>query len=278
MASRKKRAAIAKETVEILEQGFYEHPSGTRVTIKEQLEAAKQSTQLYDQDDFNLNASVKRSSFDTIIEVTNETTFNATRRLVSEDPASKVIALNFASAKNPGGGFLGGSQAQEECLARASGLYATLITKWDYYATNRVCGTSLYTERMIYSPNVPVFRDDNDEFLEEPYCVSILTSPAVNAGAVTKNERGKASKIEPVMINRSANVLAAAANHGYRRIVLGAWGCGVFRNEPNLVARYFAKHLTGNGRFAGAFERVQFAVLDTAAKPSTFEAFATAFG
>lgn len=237
MVSRKQRAAIAAETMRAMEDGFYRLPSGQRVDIAAQLEAAKQGTVLY-----RPGEGPRAGKLDPdertrpSIEVARETTLAAARRLVAEDPDRGVFALNFASAKNPGGGFLGGSQAQEESLARASGLYACLMTQWDYYEENRGFGSCLYTDHMIYSPQVPVFRDDDDELLEEPVPVSFLTAPAVNAGVVRQKERRNARKIEATMLRRMRMLLSVAASHGHRAIVLGAWGCGVFRNDADEVA------------------------------------------
>lgn len=111
-----------------------------------------------------------------------------------------MLALNFASARHPGGGFLGGSQAQEESLARASGLSPCLNQFQEMYDTNQRFSSCLYTDHMIYAPDVPVFRDDDDRLLEEPFLVSILTAPAVNAGAVRRNEPHHVQHIEPVML------------------------------------------------------------------------------
>ena len=94
-----------------------------------------------------------------------------------EERASNVAVLNFASAKNPGGGFLGGSLAQEESLATASALYTSLISQeTSFYCVNRRPEhKAFYTHRMISSPHVPVFRDDTGELLAQPYTVGMLS-------------------------------------------------------------------------------------------------------
>lgn len=204
----------------------------------------------------------------------NETTLEATRRLWQE--GERVLALNFASAKNPGGGFLSGSQAQEESLARASGIYICL-TGWEQmYVANRQCGTCLYTDHMIYSPDVPVFRDSEDRLLESPYRISFVTAPAVNAGAVRRNEPENVGLIESAMKSRIEMVLSVAMLARYDTLVLGAWGCGVFGNAPDNVARWFAGHLI-DGVFSSVFKRVVFAVLDHSADRSTIHPFFSAF-
>ncbi|TQK50565.1 uncharacterized protein (TIGR02452 family) [Streptomyces sp. SLBN-118] len=72
-------------------------------------------------------------------------------------------------------------------------------------------------------------------------------------------------------------VLETAAKEGYRRLVLGAWGCGVFRNDPAVVAAAFHALLTGGGRFAGHFEQIVFAVLDRTSDGPTLGAFRRTF-
>jgi uncharacterized protein (TIGR02452 family) len=47
--------------------------------------------------------------------------------------------------------------------------------------------------------------------------------------------------------------------NGHRKIIVGAWGCGVFENNPEDIARYFEFHLK-RGRFSNQFERVVFAI------------------
>ncbi len=119
---------------------------------------------------------------------------------------------------------------------------------------------------MILSPNVPIFRSDNGP-LPVPYTVSILTSPAPNATAIRANERHNVDKIIPTLDSRIDKVLSIAVVEGYDTLILGAWGCGVFGNNPTQVAQLFRKHL--EGKFLKAFRDVIFAVLD---KVEEFEA------
>ncbi len=275
MPSRTQRAATAQETVRATENGFYALPSGARIDISADLARAQAGTILYRPDEFPV-VRPRPDEARPQIEVTQETTLAAARRLVGEHPQEAVFALNFASAKNPGGGFLGGSQAQEESLARASGLYACLMKRWDYYEENRAHRSCLYTDHMIYSPRVPVFRNDQDELLDAPYLVSFLTAPAVNSGIVRQKERKNASKIAPTMLNRMAKLLAVAAEHNHRVLVLGAWGCGVFGNDPDEVAAWFRQTLSAK-EFAGCFERVTFAIVG-ASRHSALSSFQKAFG
>lgn len=79
------------------------------------------------------------------------------------------------------------------------------------------------------------------------------------------------------MLARVENVLALAVLHGHDRLVLGAWGCGVFANDAASVAGWFASHLHGGGRFARAFRTVVFAVLDGTADGSNIGPFKERF-
>lgn len=263
--SRTKRAQWGQETVAMIERGGYECPAGGWVDLSASMRRCLDETTLYRPEELDRLVSQTDSQFarrDTQFTVANETTLAAARRLTVDRGLGLVLCLNFASAKNPGGGFLGGSQAQEESLARSSGLYASLQSRWDYYEANRACGTCLYTDHMILSPGVPVFRDDDAALLDRPYHLGMLTAPAVNAGAIRDNEPHRAAQIRPTMAARIAKVLAVAAHHGFTHLVLGAWGCGVFRNDPAEVAELFADALLRDERFCGRFASIVFAVLD----------------
>ncbi|WP_246002677.1 TIGR02452 family protein [Allorhizocola rhizosphaerae] len=194
-----------------------------------------------------------------VIEVTRESSLAAARRLGSS------AVLVFASARRPGGGFLRGAQAQEESIARSSALYACQLTQPGFYRRDY---SGLYTDDVIYSPRVPVFRDDSGALLDTAYTASMLTCAAPN---LTELAPSLLPGVPGVLRRRAVRVLEVAAHHGERTLVLGAWGCGVFRNNPVVVAAAWARALSE----VPHFDHVTFAILGGG---RAYEVFAGAFG
>ena len=274
--NRTNRATISEETLKIVEDGFYEY-DGERVELKKLIEESVEATLLLKPSE-SLSTSIPTDK-NCKLEVLNETTLQGAKRLSQSGKYKKIGVLNFASAKNAGGGFLGGSQAQEESLARNSALYATLESNPEYYHYHRrVEKTLLYSHHIIYSPNCPVFRLDDGELLSEPYLVDFITSPAPNRGAVANNEPHSLNRLDEVFAERINRVLRLAVTQGCDALVLGAWGCGVFRNEPDVVANLFAKALLDEGEFAHAFEYVVFSIPENKKMPVNSLAFERVFG
>ncbi|MVN87700.1 TIGR02452 family protein [Deinococcus sp. HMF7620] len=266
------RVQMAQDTLRLLDQGEY-LAGGKRVSLPD-LRPLLEGTRLFSPADAPLLRAAlheRRGQFSTQTEVTGETTFAAARRLRAQ--GAEVMALNFASARNPGGGFLKGSLSQEEDLCRCSALHLSLTQPQvaGYYAANRHEPSTLYTDHLIYSPQVPVFRDDEGALLPQPVLVNVVTAPAPNAGAVAQNEPGRRAEVLPVLRRRAALVLGAAALTGQTRLVLGAWGCGVFQNSPAGVAAAFQELLATEAQ--GAFEQVTFAVYDRQPGQPTLRAF-----
>lgn len=242
--SRTARSNIAQETLAICEARRYAGPSGLVCELDNALTDALGATELYRPGDRScvralrdLRLSERAGLAPARTEVRNETTLAAARRLRRDEPELPVLALNFASA-----------------------LYPCLLTQPDYYSANRACGTALYTDHMIYTPRVPVFRDDRDQLTEGFELLSFLTAPAPNAGALRDDERRHQ---RPTFEARMDQLLSWACALGYTRLVLGAWGCGVFRNDPAMVAELFAQCLISGGLYAQAFDLVAFGVLDS---------------
>lgn len=265
---------IANHTVAVSQAGTYTAANGTPVDIRPQVRAAIAGTVLYRPTDFDTltPSSLARSSAQTRFEITDETTGAAGRRLVTVEGEARVVALNFASARNPGGGFLGGAKAQEEDLARCSALYVCQLTKPAYYEANRAQASMMYTDHLIYSPEVPFFRAEDHTLLADPFLLSIITSPAPNAGEAVRHGRAEGHLVDGVLARRARQVLTVAATQGHRVLVLGAWGCGVFRNDPRAVAQTFFDLLRGPD-FTGLFDRVVFPIYDRAKPSATRQAF-----
>ncbi|MBW8821562.1 MAG: TIGR02452 family protein, partial [Streptomyces sp.] len=209
---------------------------------------------------------------DTFFEVTGESSLEAAHRL-----GGRTAVLNFASARNPGGGYLNGAQAQEEALCRASALYTCQLEAREFYDHHRAHRDPFYSDRVIHSPAVPVFRDDRGRLLDAAHLVGFLTAAAPNAGVVRRTAPERVAELPRALAARAGQVLSVAVTEGYRRLVLGAWGCGVFQNDPAQVAGAFRALLGPGGRFAGAFEHVVFGVLDRTRDAVVRDAFVRAF-
>jgi len=255
LIARERAAELGRATAQILEAGRYRTAAGKLVEIGELVRHAVDGTRAYPPDQPIPDA--QPGSQATRFEVENETTLAAAHRLTAA--GRRVAALNFASAKNPGGGFLSGARAQEESLARSSGLYACLAGQ-PMYALHRARRDAMYTDYAIYSPDVPVFRTDDGTLLEQPYLCSFITCPAVNARVVLQRDPSRRPEIRAAMAQRIARVLTIAALQSHDTLVLGAWGCGAFGNDSREIAELFKQALSG--RFHGVFSKVVFAIVD----------------
>lgn len=276
-----RRIAIAQDTLKILSAGYYLSPNGKKLNLEPELQSSLALTKYYEPDTLSqietevlsLTAQFSKTDF----EVRNETTLMGAQRMAQSSQFLKIGVLNFASAKNPGGGFLKGAQSQEESLARSSALYKSLLKCPEYYNFHRGYISLLYSDRMIYSPGCPVFKTDNGTLLEQPYFVDFITSPAPNAGAIQRKQPDNWDKISEVLYNRGAKVLSLAVYNGCDALVLGAWGCGVFQNQPSMVAQMFANLLLPNGQFFGRFKSVLFSVFDLSTQTETFRELSERF-
>ncbi|MET9613373.1 TIGR02452 family protein [Kitasatospora indigofera] len=271
MSSRLHEVAAVNE--QIVARGSYRAPGGELVELAGRLAAARAGTVSYTPEALAALAARSRPGGGAkAVEVTAEGSMQAARRLVTAG-AGRVGVLNFASARNPGGGYLRGAKAQEEDVCRSALLYTCLLEAPDYYQAHRASDDLRYSHRVIWSPAVPVLRGDDGALLAQPYEVDFLTSPAPNAGQLELRSAGV--DVREVLAERALRVLAVAARHGVRELVLGAWGCGVFRNDPAQVAEAFE---AGLAEYGAAFDRVVFAVWDRTRVSANRAAFEARFG
>ena len=199
----------------------------------------------------------------------------------------KVCVLNFASATNPGGGVVNGSSAQEECLCRCTTLYPCLNNNalWTvFYAPHRKAADPLYNNDCIYIPNVCVFKSDTNfpEPLpkEDWWEVNILTCAAPNlrerpSNAMNPHAGDKAAKITPTELEklltaRIRRIFESAIANGNEVLILGAFGCGAFKNPPQIVAKVFNAVMQD---YLYHFDTIEYAVYHTEREVANYEAF-----
>ncbi len=247
-------------TLQVLDKKEYTNANRAIVSIKNETDNCIQNTQLYTSEALDkLIEEIKvEANYNTHIELWLSSSVQAIIDLSKQYAAEKIMCLNFASAKNPGGGFINGANAQEESLARASALYLSQLNATEYYNIHKNMKSCVYTDTMIFSPNVPVFKTDDGIMLNEVITCNFITSAAVNTGVVKKAEPHKLPDIEMLMRKRVEKVFALAYAHQMEILILGAWGCGVFQNNPIMIAQLFKEQLVG--KYKNAFKKVVFAI------------------
>lgn len=158
----------------------------------------------------------------------------------------KIAVLNFASYKNPGGSFLEGSSAQEESLCHKSYLYSVLSSNMNYYDYNRKnLNKGLYTNRALYSPNIRFFNNDNTL---TTFC-DVITCAAPNYSAAGRYKMVTAEENFEVLKSRCKFILDIAHINSINTLILGAFGCGVFGQNPTEVATIFKNLIKYNSYY-----------------------------
>ena len=200
------------------------------------------------------------------ITIENCDSFEAAKKL--ENP----LVMNFANAHVAGGGFLLGATAQEEALCRCSTLYASISseTAKEMYQYNNTHASMVESDYMLLSPEVCVFRDVNCQLTGEMFTTAVITIPAPNRRGAALLASKKT--IAETFLRRIRIMLRLSAKYGYQSLVLGAWGCGAFGNNPEDVAEYFRQVLIDEG-YGRYFETVCFAVLGNP-RGKNYQAFA----
>lgn len=186
---------------------------------------------------------------------------------------SRVAVLDFASDSNPCGGFLNGYSAQEESLAYASNLYPVLkqVKYKRFYKLHRSLTEKINPNKIIILPDVVFFKNDQHEYLEKP-----ITSNVIVAAAVNQNSwRNKLTSLPYHIIYEQMklkieSILAVAALTENDALVLGAFGCGEYGNDPSMIAEIM-KNALNDFRWKYAFKEVWIAIPDTN-KRNIFEA------
>ena len=246
---------IANETIYITQKNEYQF-NGDKIQMpdanyKEVLVYTPEAGEILLKEDINKYKKTEMCNID----VCNEDSFAAAAKY------DKPLVMNFANAFQAGGGFKHGAKAQEEALCRCSTLYASISSPMavQMYSYNKSKKNPLTSDYMLLSPSVCVFRDKDCELLKEPFMASVITIPAPNRNGEAMHETR--DRIEETMKRRIRIMFHIALQKGYTNLILGAWGCGAFGNDPYDVAEYFRTILIDEG-YGKCFGNVCFAVLD----------------
>lgn len=279
-AARDERRALAKSTLNIIDEGHYIFKD-VEYDLQPQIDAMLLGTRFYADESLSFweqptptsDLPRDRPTDFSVMEMTTLEGANYlsdTPYLSPGEPRRKIGVLNFASARKPGGGFKSGAQAQEESIARSSTLFPSLVSPTGekfYRLHNKNPKGGYYSHSMIFSPNVAVFRTDQGE-LKAPIEIDVVTSAAVNAGIARRTlhamivGEAEEERIGTAMKERMGRILFLFEKHGIKDLVLGSFGTGVFQNQVPVVAAIWADLLTApDARFANSFDRVVFAIL-----------------
>ena len=209
-----------------------------------------------------------------IIRLSRDRSFQAASRHIDKH----VATLNFASWTNPGGGVESGSAAQEESLCRISTLFPALnderMMKEFYYPHRASSLKGIYNDDVIYTPDVTIFREDDDNmnFLTPDKWTrsDVITCAAPNLLAIKSLEL---IGLESIFRNRFSKVLSISYQNNASCVVLGAFGCGVFGNDPHLVAKATVDVLS---KFRAYFDIIEVPVF-CGADTSNYDAFEKVF-
>lgn len=270
-----------QKLIEIFEdtQRFYSQ----NAKLANAVQVSKAATKLYEADEYP--EITKKTDNSTII-VTKHKSFEAAMMISADHPDWKIAVLNFASATNPGGGVETGSSAQEESLCRCSTLYPTLTQDWlwqAYYQKNRNMHDNLHTDACIYSPEIIICKTDDayPERMEEKdwVDVDVISCAAPNLrkrpGNIHNPEYGAAKvlssgELYQLHVKRAKHILHTAAANEVDALVLGAFGCGAFMNDPDVVAKAYADVVREYKQY---FRMIEFAVFCMPQETRNYDAF-----
>ena len=269
-----KRVRVLRETMKAAEDGVY-FVEDREVKIPVSFEQIKK-VKLYTPEQIaylSEKAIPERRAESARIVLRNQDTLEAAfdlhqHRKPDEKP---VLVLNFANPHRPGGGIRSKPGTQEEHLCVKTTVLCSLETEEarSFYQTNLDCGTQAQTDTILISPNTMVIRNPDLSLREDPFPIAVMT---VSAPIASRMEPEELPMLENILHNRIHGMIRTAIEEGYSRVVLGAWGCGSFGNDPALVAKLFYDALQA---YTGD---VVMAVFDNSENPYRYFCFEKYFG
>ena len=255
--------------------------------LKASVDFSKKHTKIYWENDYPAFDAAKTCS--TEITVTRDRSYQAAMRLAAENEGCRIAVMNFANAFQAGGGVTSGAGAQEECLCRTSTLYPLLYRHYlsnTFYKHHRTLNTPKATDALVYTRDVVICKTDEDlpqRMLREQWTkVDVITVAApdlrdksnIHVPVVGGGTYMNSAELFGYHVKRAIHVLTCAAAEGADILVLGAFGCGAFRNDPEVVARAYR---TAIAEFPKVFRKIEFAVYCPPGDTRNYEVFARTF-
>lgn len=254
---------------------FYDSVNISEHILKSETEKAIKSNKIYKENFIAKKKNSKclyRDIFDYIVFEPN-TTFKAAQKYLQY---GKTVVLNFANPHNSGGGVHNGAMAQEECLCRSSNLYPCISNKNvfnDYYLYHKDMNHYFFSDRLIYTKGVTVFKDDSDVPQIMPknewFNVDVITCAAPY---IAKRKYTNKTALKELFKGRIKNIFEAAIDNDVEVIILGAFGCGAFKNSPEVVAKAFHEVIEENN-YSSYFKKIVFAIKSNDVNDSNYDAF-----
>ena len=242
----------------------------TEKDLSDSITKAKKSTEIFWEDSYpSFN---QKTLYETKVTVSKNRSFEAAVKLNKETPGNKIAVMNFANAFHAGGGVTNGSSAQEECLCRTSTLYPLLYRRSlrdTFYKHHQDLNTAKASDALIYTEGVIICKTDEDLPKRMPkedwVSVDVITVAApdlrnisnIHAELVGNGTCMNDAELFGYHVKRAIHVLTCAAAKKADILVLGAFGCGAFQNNPEVVARAYKVALE---EFPKVFKRIEFAI------------------
>ncbi len=269
---RRRRREVFLQTMNLVNSGKYISEKGNEILIPD-AEIMASSTVFYDRE----IPDTKKQKYQTIeLTVEPEDCVLIGKRL-RNDGYNPAI-LNMASGRNPGGGVISGAGAQEENLFRRSNLFKSLYQFADFASQYGIKKSkNQYPLNFhfggIYTPDAFFFRGEEKKgypLLDSPYRLSVISVPAVNLRdhRITKND------YYVTMKDKIHTILRIGFEHGHDSLVLSAFGCGAYGNDPEIVALMFLD-VFNETEFQGSFKKIVFAIIDDHNSVNNYQAFKT---
>lgn len=259
----------------------------TDADLSASMSVAKKNTTVFYEDDYPAFDVSKAK--DTVITISGDRSYQAAMKLFKKNPDAKIAVMNFANAFHAGGGVTKGSSAQEECLCRTSTLYPLLYRRTlrdSFYKHHNDLKTPKATDSLIYTENVIICKTDEDLPKRMPkkdwVTVDVITiaasdlrkksnthAPLVNGGTYMND-----AELFGYHVKRAIHMLTCAAAKGADTLVLGAFGCGAFQNNPEVVAKAYKTVLE---EFPKVFWQIEFAVYCPPGSSKNYDVFKRVF-